>query len=316
VTAVSRAVVRTIRPLALASVLAVALAGCADSGAQGGGGTNESATESSSATTSPATPSDLVLRDGDKVSVQDAHVVAVPGRPVRLCAPLAIAAPGYGPGGEPAPQYCDVGIDVSGVDLDSLVQRREKEGAVEGYADVRGTYRADAVTVNEQTAATQPAPTGLLPDRPPCPPPSGGWPLGAADRNLDTDAADEYMAAHPGAVMQIAILRPSDTQAVMYLLTAVDPAPVRTALAASYPNDLCAAQSRWTPSQVKTARSHIEHLALPTGGPIYEWGEQLTPDGDVVVDVHLARVTDDVVAALADDPPGLIALNPWLKPAG
>src|SRR5689334_12221051 len=90
----------------------------------------------------------LVLRGGDHVRASG-RVVSVPGRRVRFCAPVPVAAIGYAPGQEPAPSYCPKGVDVTGVDLSALSNRREKDGAVEGAAtlDLRyeGHYRGAAL---------------------------------------------------------------------------------------------------------------------------------------------------------------------------
>ena len=116
---------------------------------------------------------DQVVRDGDRVTGRG-QVVALPGRPVQLCAPYAtiLIYP------EPVPAPCRVAVTVTGLDLDRLSHRRERDGAVWGSTRVEGVYRAGTLTVTAQRDDRPGPVTDVLADRDriPCPEPAGGWP--------------------------------------------------------------------------------------------------------------------------------------------
>lgn len=81
-----------------------------------------------------------VVREGSRV-IGTGRVVSVPDRPMRLCANAPTAGVGYEPGSEPAPELCEHGVDVTGVDLTVLDERREKDGAVEDAPRWSGSGR-------------------------------------------------------------------------------------------------------------------------------------------------------------------------------
>lgn len=256
----------------------------------------------------------LVLQAGQHVSASG-RVVAVPGRPVRFCAPVAEAAVGFAKGHEPAPTYCAQGVDVQGVNLQALMNRREKDGAVEGLAALDVTYDGQgSVSVVHQGRYRDANDAPEPPDRVPCPAPAGGWPVGAADENLDVTAMDDYAHAHPEVVVTSALLRPSTTQAVAYVLTTTDAAPVAAALGPAYGTSLCVVRSRFTQTQISHADDAF--TALMQHGPVYVVGAGgLGPDAQPIVDVELTAVTPKI-AALADrQPSGLVKLEPWLAPS-
>ena len=110
---------------------------------------------------------DQVVRDGDRVTGRG-QVVALPGRPVQLCAPYATIA--IYP--EPVPAPCRVAVTVTGLDLDRLTHRKERDGAVWGSARVEGVYRAGTLTVTRQLDDRPgPVPDVVTEDRVPCPEP-------------------------------------------------------------------------------------------------------------------------------------------------
>lgn len=142
-----------------------------------------------------------------------ARVVAVPGRPVRLCADAPVAGVGYEPGQEPPPDWCEAGVDVERVDLAALSQARTKEGATEGWAAVEGVFRGGVVVVDRQDPY-EPARTArpLPPDRVPCPEPEGGWPAEGPGSNLPEPAEralQDYLQAHPEQQAWLSLLRPA-----------------------------------------------------------------------------------------------------------
>lgn len=121
-----------------------------------------------------ASPGDEVVRDGDRV-VGQGFVVALPGRPVQLCTPSGGVRVDVYP--EPVPEACPIAVTVTGLDLDRLSKRRERDGAVWGSARVEGVYRAGTLTVTRQEDFVEPPRADVTaPDRMPCPEPAAGWP--------------------------------------------------------------------------------------------------------------------------------------------
>lgn len=117
-----------------------------------------------------AAPADEVVRDGDRVAGHGT-VLAASGQPVQMC--LAEASSLMYP---PSAPVCRTGVTVTGLDLDRLSGRHERDGTVWGNARVEGVYRDRTVTVSRQEAARPPAgPDAGSPDVVPCAEPAGGW---------------------------------------------------------------------------------------------------------------------------------------------
>ena len=241
------------------------------------------------------------------------RVVSVPGRPVRFCAPVPTAA--VGSTAPPPPAYCDLGVGVVGVDLDALTDRREDHGAIEGRAQLTGTFSDATLHVTDQKqAAVGDHPQGY--DAPPCPAPAGGWPSGAETENLNTDALQAYQAAHADEVPMVALLRPSAHQVLAYLMTAGDVAAAQTALRPTYGARLCVARSLYTVAQVHAAQEDPGLRGGP-GTQIYAFGGTgLGGDGQVTVDVSATYETPAIAAAVARHPKGLVRLDLFLNPVG
>jgi hypothetical protein len=89
----------------------------------------------------------LVLRDGDTVRASG-RVVADDGG-TWFEPPLPVPAFLYAPGRQPPPRL-SLGVPAIGVDLGRLDRRWEKQGAVEGYATLAGTWRQERLWVGEQ----------------------------------------------------------------------------------------------------------------------------------------------------------------------
>ena len=104
------------------------------------------------------------------------------GRLVRTSAgdwfdpPLVVPLIGYAPGQEPAPTPSPYAVRAVGADVDDVLGRFERDGAVEGFATVHGVWLGDGIEVHRQTLES---PEWRDPRRrtPPCPPPEGGWPV-------------------------------------------------------------------------------------------------------------------------------------------
>jgi hypothetical protein len=280
----------------------------------------------------PAGTTSPVVTDGTRVATTG-RVVQVPGRAVRFCAPVPTADVGWLPGHQPAPQHCDVGVDVEGVDLAALHDRRERDGAVEGWARLAGSYRDGTLTVEDQRPpevqdAAAPAPS---PDVPPCDPPTGGWPRdpallrgpgseGEGDVNLQAQqsALERHRAGHPDLYVMVALLRPHP-DAVLLGVAAASPQArdaVERALRPAYGEQLCVVVSDVTREQVEAARTEFD---LDAG----EWsrlgiyggsGEGLREGMQVEVGYEVVRVTEELQRRADRHPPGLLVLRPWLVP--
>lgn len=284
------------------------LAGCGT--ATAGGGTAEDPTPTASTTAPSASEVPQVLADGDVVGASG-RLVRVPGRPVQFCPPLPVAAVGYAAGKEPAPAGCDgYGVDVVGAHLTDLDQRREKDGAVEGWATLRGTYRDGTLTVIDQKP---PMPDRTsIPDwsRPPCPRPDGGW-TGDAEAALPDYQAFEQ--EHPGEVASLVLFRPTDSRPVLVLVVQ-HPDVVRAALPAD-PATVCIVPSRYTAAQIEAARHDMDALMLPKGGHgVWSAGAGAAESGQLLLTVEAAMVTEPLRSLVLDAPAGLVQVDPWLRP--
>jgi hypothetical protein len=255
-----------------------------------------------------------VLRDGATVVVTG-EVLAVPGRPVQLCAPRARYDTGNGDA-QSLPSSCP-GITATGVDLSNLAKRVERNGTVQGTATLTGIYRDHALTVTRQQ---QPNLTGDtdLPEQPPCPAPASGWPPGAGNTG-DDSVGRAWEAAHPGAVLIGAIMHPLPGHLVIYALLGADqdPAAVREAWQPFYKDHLCVYRSRYTHAELRAVydafdpRQPVWAGTAPDGIGI---GTTLTPQAEVRIDIELDYVTPAIAELATRQPTGLVNLSPWIKP--
>lgn len=281
-------------------------------------------------TQQPAEPSQVV-RDGTRVT-GTGSVVAVPGRAVRFCAPVPRADVGYAPGQEPAPEYCELGVDAEGVDLTALTNRREKDGAVEGQATLTGTYRDGTLVVEQQGQAPPTRPGDGKRAAPPCEAPEGGWPRdlalphgpghepeGDANMHAEQPAMDRYRAKHPDDIVTIALLRPFPDSVIMGVSAVDQTAAARAeqALRPTYGKRLCVVVSRFSRAQVAAAQEELQigsdearRLGVMGGA-----GEGVSDDLQVEVGYDVVMVTEELQRRAEKHPPGLLVLRPWLAPA-
>jgi hypothetical protein len=278
----------------------------------------------------PALPRDGVVRDGTRVTATG-RVVQVPDRPTRFCAPVAEASVGYAPGMEPPPAYCDFGVNLTGADLAGLTNRREKEGAVEGWATITGTYADGTVTVETQ----EPAPaTGSQPAthnvQPPCDEPPGGWPRdprllhgpGYADEGdinmmAEQPALERYRSEHPGQIVEVALLRPYPDAVLMGVIAASDEAreAVEAGLRPAYGKRLCVVTTRYTPEQIRAARDDLSPITRRDDGIYGGGGISISDDLQVRTEAEAVMLTEELDRAVRAHPDGLAVVRPWLVPA-
>lgn len=250
----------------------------------------------------------FVLHEGDLVR-GIGGILAVPGKPVRFCAPRVVAA--VGSTGGRAPREC-LGVRVTGVNLTKLASRQVDHGVITGEAELTGSYRHGAIAVTSQQATTGPLP-GIFDDHVPCPAPPSGW----ARSQPPSGAATRYKNQHPDSVTEIAYLHPGRQYSVMYVLTTGDPAPVRAALTPIYGPNLCVQHSRYSQAQIHYARQAAistmsNHPSLYTSD--LAGGVGLAADEQVSVDLSLP-ILDTRTARLIDScAPGLLHVDLWLHP--
>jgi hypothetical protein len=268
------------------------------------GGPGDSFSLASSATIPSGHAADAVVRDGDTVR-GSGLVVAVPGQPVRFCAPVAT-------GGSTPLSGCPVGVRVTGVDLSRLTSIDHDRGTVNGMATLTGSYRAGTIAVTDQS------PYHLrkydpYDDQPPCGEPDGGWPKG----EVNPDAASSYRSRNRDTVELVAIMRPAKGESVLYVVTDGDPTAAGNALLPVYGKALCAVRGKYTTRQIETARAMLDrHVgsgltkADSAGGPTIDRQGRVQVTADV-------PVIDDAFAKDVDaQPAGLVQLTVWLRPTG
>jgi hypothetical protein len=202
-------------------------------------------------------------------------------------------------------------VRVAGADFDAVAGRFEKDGSMEGWAAVTGTWSGDQLRVERQDL---PVPSPAAHARwvtPPCPPPRGGWP--ATERRGDIELSyDLGDLADTGAAVAVTLFHPGKNQAVL-VVAAADRAAVEAWLRPQLGTSLCVVSSRWTKDQLGSVRDHLrqrwQHWNL------YQLGPQHAEDGQAHIAARLVRVLPEIAVWAASLPPGIVALEPWLTPA-
>jgi hypothetical protein len=264
------------------------------------------------------------IHDGDRVAASG-RVVQVPGSRVRLCSPEIITGVGYPPGQEPAPAMCEQGVWLEDADMATLTDRREKAGAVEGWARIVGVLRDGTVSVETQTPPEQAAPEQS--SSVPCPEPTGGWPrdprmsLGPdgteGDVNMDRErpVLDRYRAEHADDVVDILLLRPFPNSVLLGVLARDERAKqaIEAGLRDTYGTRLCVTVSRFTQEQVAAADAELG-AAKPDrrSQGVYQSGRGIGDDMQLQVELEVVMLTDALARDIARQPDGLVRVVPWL----
>jgi hypothetical protein len=247
----------------------------------------------------------LMLREGCPVSASG-RVIAIDDQ-VWFEPPLPVRLVGYAPGHEPAPTWSGLGVRVRGVDLDDLDRRRLKDGALEGWAQLIGHWTGAELAVDEQDAPSWPVRPGPRWDSPPCEPPTGGWPHGRREENLEPPPELEGDAA----VVGVAMARPSPTQVVLVVVS-TEPDRTRGQLGARYQSRLCVVASRWTRAQVQGVQAQLE--ARMGGWQVYQTGQTVGEDFQIRFEVEAVQVVAKFAEWASTVPDGLLQLQAWLFP--
>jgi hypothetical protein len=246
-----------------------------------------------------------VLRHGDRVRA-NGWVVGVDG--VTWFGPnYAVPLIFHPPGQQPAPRPSWFGVEVIGVDLTNLARWSGSDDAIEGWATLTGVWRHDRLVVTGQQPIpprTKHAPSRV---RPPCPPPTGGWPEGGVDENIDVPT--EVIEQH--AVTSVALYRPSRRQVVV-VLAAENPSRALAALRARYGARLCVVPSLWSVSQIGDVLSRLRTETRQW--LLYTFGPDMTEHGQPFVFADIIRVLPDFAAWARSVPDGLLRVDPWLAP--
>lgn len=261
----------------------------------------------------------LRVRNGDEVTASGT-VIAVPGRPVRFCAPAPSRRPGR-PGPERPPDRT-LGVDLVGADLDRLTEPKTFETTRWGRAAITGRYADGTVTVTTQGPPLDRSHRRTrLPDGTPCPPPAGGWQPGPLD-HAGIEALSTLVSDRPIAYGEVVMTYPdgpglldSGATEVLMVTTTLPLATAEKELRARFAGNLCvrpAARSRsatgavWTRIQADTTT--WQRYGVFEGGPDFLAGRAR---------VALVVLDDAAYGWLTDAAGGSPAIDadPWLRPA-
>lgn len=171
-------------------------------------------------------------------------------------------------------------------DFGAVTRRLEKDGTVEGWATVTGTWSGGRLRVERQAP---PGPRPLARTRrwvtPPCPPPEGGWPAG--DRNSPELSRDLDDLAGTGAAVGVTWFRPSENQAVL-VVAAADPEAAEARLRPRLGGALCIVPSRWTKTELEAVAGQLHQHMREWN--LYTLGRTSTGDGQACMHARLVRI--------------------------
>ena len=183
------------------------------------------------------------------------------------------------------------------------------DGSGLGASRITGVWFGDAIRVEEQSPGRLPGPDRKAWTRPPCPPPSGGWPAGmngVQDDNLDFDLGD---LQDTGAAVAVVVFRPGPGRAVL-VVAASDEAAVERRLRRQLGPRLCVVASRWTRDQLDAASSVLQERMRDWR--ITSFGRGVDEDGQAWVEVTVSRVLPEMARWAAGVPEGLLHVVSWL----
>ena len=246
----------------------------------------------------------FILRDGSRARATG-QVIGYGGE-VWFDPPLPVPLVACAPGHEPGPRPSGIGVLTSGVDLDRLQFRVEKDGAVAGMATLTGVWRGDRLHVDEQSdEPPDPEPWPFW-STPPCPPPPQGWPQVPEGSNIEPSPPENI----PGRV-SVVLFRPTPTQVVLVVATS-QPDAAEALLRPIYGDALCVVASRWSPDQVQAVRQALRDHWTKWG--VYEVADHAGEDAQVTVSAKVVRVLPDMAEWSLTLPYEIFEVTPWLGP--
>jgi hypothetical protein len=202
-------------------------------------------------------------------------------------------------------------VRVDYANLDDVAEQREREGLLEGWARISGSWTGSLLRAELQDQ--QRPPPEEFPDweEPPCPPPAGGWPRqrrGAGWENPDVDLGD---LRDTGAAVAVTVFRPRKSQPVL-VVAATDAGAVEAVLRPQLGPRLCIVPSRWTRAQLREI--HDQLFGHWDDWNIFRGGELNASDGQPYLTASFTMVLPEMAAWARDVPDGILVLDPWLAP--
>jgi hypothetical protein len=250
--------------------------------------------------------SDLVLRPGDRCRTFG-RLVRV-GDLVTFEPPMTRAMPAYPAGREPAPQPSPPGMPITGINLTDVLDRREKDGAIEGWATVECVWNADTLHAIEQRAERPPVIHHPRWTEPPCPPPADGWPGGHAFM-LPPELHHELAAA--GLSLNMTLFHPTGSGPVL-VIAASDPDAVIARLGTFATPRICVVQSRYSRAEIVDMRQELQARFIDRRS--FGSGQTSSADGQIRFFVQVVRVVPELAAWAANVSEGLLEVHAWLAP--
>jgi hypothetical protein len=255
------------------------------------GGTDDNFDLRTSATIPSGHAAAAVVHVGDTVRGSGSVIVG-PGGTARLCPPVASVEG----------DTCPLGLALTG-DVSNLAHLHS--------ATITGVYHGRSIAVTSATPAPSHRGLSVGHDVVPCAAPDGGWPKG----EIDLGAAQQYQATHPGDVVIEAILRPSPTAAVAYVVTSGDPTNAGNALTKAYGKGLCVVQSKFSTQQLAAAKRLVNaHLGSTLTDVNVGGGPTIDSHGNVLIDADVPILDPSFARAVDAQPADLVQLTVWLRP--
>lgn len=219
---------------------------------------------------------------------------SVPGQ-LRLCPGRTNRRPG------PPPGVVTEGLDPTVHD----------GGVTTAVGVLRGPMGEEVLAVEQQSLPQWPR----HPGRPtvPCPEPPGGWAEGGApydDRSPDDGVLNDFHARHQAMVGRVRLVRPSDDRQVAVVVVADERERdvVARELGEHFAGRLCVVDAV---DDVDLARRAQEDPRFRLG--TMTAGVGMDDAARQVAHFRVWRITDAMVEALADYPPGLVTLQPFIE---
>jgi hypothetical protein len=152
---------------------------------------------------------------------------------------------------------------------------------------------------------------------PPCAAPTGGWRLTAPTEAQRNTLFDYFSLSHHRDLTSIAFFH-DDTIAVV---ASTHPRRTREVLDRYWPHQLCVVRARYSPGLIDRVRHRLVGLLRPSARAAeYGWiseagGVSENDRGQPITPITVLIVTPRLRAFLRRQPPGLVVVEPILRPA-